>query len=69
MRLAVVVGVDWTLHPWRLIWGVTAGQARYNSSNVRGVTAGQGDTTLIIIIVLTCASIRSSSDSVDSVSQ
>ena len=30
MQLTVVVGADWTLHPWR-----------HNSSNVRGVTAGQ----------------------------
>ena len=40
---AVVVGADWTLHPWRhnIVGGVTAGQARDNSSNVRGVTVGQ----------------------------
>ena len=39
----VVVGTDWTLHPWRhnIVGGVTAGQARHNSSNVGGVTAGQ----------------------------
>ena len=39
----VVVGADWTLHPWRYnnVGGVTAGQARHNSSNVGGVTAGQ----------------------------
>ena len=37
----VVVG-GWTLHPWRHnnVGGVTAGQARHNSSNVGGVTAG-----------------------------
>ena len=39
----VVVGAGWTLHPWRHnnVGGVTAGQARQNSSNVGGVTAGQ----------------------------
>ena len=30
MQLTVVVGADWTLHPWR-----------HNSSNVVGVIAGQ----------------------------
>ena len=30
MHRTVVVGADWTLHPWR-----------HNSSNVGGVTAGQ----------------------------
>ena len=31
-------GADWSLHPWRHnnVWGVTAGQARHNSSNVGG---------------------------------
>ena len=41
----MVVGADWTLHPWHVnlgnVGGVTAGQARHNSSNVGGVTAGQ----------------------------
>ena len=39
----VVMGADWTLHPWRHndVGGVTAGQARYNASNVGGITAGQ----------------------------
>ena len=42
----VVVEADWTLHPWHQnnVGGVTAGQARHNStysSNVGGVTAGQ----------------------------
>ena len=39
----VVVGADWILHTWRHnnVRGVTAGQARHNSSNVGGVTAGQ----------------------------
>ena len=39
----VVVGADWTLHPWRHnnVGGVTAGQARHISSNVGGVTVGQ----------------------------
>ena len=39
----VVVGADWTLHPWRYnnVGGVTAGQARHNSSNVGGVTTVQ----------------------------
>ena len=39
----VVVGADWTLYPWshNNVVGVTAGQARHNSSNVGGVTAGQ----------------------------
>ena len=45
MQLTVVVGADWTLHPWRHnsshVGSVTAGQARHNSSNVGGVTAGQ----------------------------
>ena len=45
MPLTVVVGADWTLHPWHHnssnIGGVTAGQARHNSSNVGGVTSGQ----------------------------
>ena len=38
MKLTVVVGADWTLHRWRHnssnVGGVTAGQARHNSSNV-----------------------------------
>ena len=50
MQLTVVVGADWTLHPWRdnssNVGGVTAGQARHNSSNVGGVTAGHGGTQL-----------------------
>ena len=33
-------------------WGVTAGQARHNSSNVGGVTAGQVDTTLVLVIIV-----------------
>ena len=41
----MVMGADWTLHPWRHnsnnVGGVTGGQARHNSSNVGGVTAGQ----------------------------
>ena len=45
MQLMVVVGADWTLHPWHHsssnVGGVTAGQTRHNSSNVGGVTAGQ----------------------------
>ena len=38
----VVVGADWTLHPWRHnnVGGVLAGQVRHNASNVGGVTAG-----------------------------
>ena len=28
-------------------WGVTAGKPRHNSSNVRGVTAGKWDATLV----------------------
>ena len=44
MQLTVVVGVDWTLHPWRHnlsnVGGVNAGQAIHKSSNVGGVTAG-----------------------------
>ena len=45
MQPTVVVGADWTLHPWRHnssnVGSVTACQARQNSSNVGGVTAGQ----------------------------
>ena len=45
MQSTVVVGADWTLHPWRHnssnVGGVTTDQARHNSSNVGGVTAGQ----------------------------
>ena len=45
MQLTVVVGADWTLHPWRHnssnVGGVTVGQAKHNSSNVEVVTAGQ----------------------------
>ena len=45
MQLTVVVGADWTLHPWRHnssnVGGVTAVHARHTSSNVGGVTAGQ----------------------------
>ena len=39
----VIVGADWTLHPWRHnnVGGVTAGQARHNSIIVGGVTASQ----------------------------
>ena len=39
----MIVGADWTLHPWRhnYVGGVTAVQARHNSSNVGCVTAGQ----------------------------
>ena len=38
----VIVGADWTLHPWRHnnVGGVTAGQSRHNSIIVGGVTAG-----------------------------
>ena len=47
MRLAVVVGADWTLHPWRLkCWGVTAGQTGHNSSNIGGCHCGPGQTQL-----------------------
>ena len=28
-------------------WGVTAGKPRHNSSNVRGVTSGKWDSTLV----------------------
>ena len=40
---AATVVVGRTLHPWRHnnVGGVTAGQARHNSSIVGGVTAGQ----------------------------
>ena len=43
MQLKVVVGTDWTFHPWRhnKFGGVTVAHARHNSSNVGGVTAGQ----------------------------
>ena len=50
MQPTVVVGADWTLHPWHQnssnigcsnIVGVTAGQERHNSGTVGGVTAGQ----------------------------
>ena len=40
----VVVGADWTLHPWRHnsnVGGVTVGQAKHHLSNVGGVTACQ----------------------------
>ena len=47
MQPTVVVGADWTLHPWHHkssnVGGVTAGQARHKSSNVGGVTAGQNE--------------------------
>ena len=37
MQLTEVVEADWTLHPWRHnssnVGGVTAGQARHNSSS------------------------------------
>ena len=33
-------------------WGVTAGKARHTSSNVRCVSAGKVDTTLVIIIII-----------------
>ena len=36
------MGADWTLHPWHHnVGGVTASQARHNSSNVGGFTVGQ----------------------------
>ena len=45
MQQTVVVGADWTLHPWHHsssnVGGVTVGQAQHNSSNVGGVTVGQ----------------------------
>ena len=36
----VVVGADWSLHPWRHnnVGGVTAGQVRHNSSNTNNKT-------------------------------
>ena len=37
MQLTVVVGADWTLHPWR-----------HKPSNVGGVTAARPDTTQVI---------------------
>ena len=56
MQRTVVVGADWTLHPWRYnssnVEGVTAGQARHNSSNVGGVTAARWDTTLVYSIMM-----------------
>ena len=33
-------------------WGVTAGNAMHNSSNVRGVTAGKWDTTLVTLMMM-----------------
>ena len=52
MQVAGDCGADWTLHQWHHnnVGGVTAGQARHNSSNVGGVTAGQ-DTTLVQITI------------------
>ena len=44
MQPTVVVGEDWTLHPWcnnSSNVGVSLRATRGNSSNVRGVTAGQ----------------------------
>ena len=53
MQLTVVVGADWTLHPWRHnssnVGGVTAGQARHNSSNVVVSLRARWDTTLVNI--------------------
>ena len=45
----VVVGADWTLHPWRHnnVGSVTAGQARHNSSNGGGSLRARLDTTLV----------------------
>ena len=49
----VVVRADWTLHPWRHnnVGGITAGQARHNSSNVGcvGLLRARWDTTLVYI--------------------
>ena len=43
MWLTDSAGADWTLHPWHHnnVGGVTAGNARHNSSDIEGVTAGQ----------------------------
>ena len=38
MQPTVVVGTDWTFHPWR-----------HNSSNVGGVTAARRETTQVIL--------------------
>ena len=51
MQLTVVVGADWTLHPWchnsRNVGGGTAGQARHNSSNVGVSLQARWYTTLV----------------------
>ena len=47
MQLTVVVGADWTLHLWRhnssSVGGVTAGQARHNSSALYSIIRGIED--------------------------
>ena len=52
MQLTVVVGADWTLHPWRHnssnVGGVTVGQARHNSINVGVSLRVRRNTTLVI---------------------
>ena len=46
MHATVVVGADWTLHPWphnsSNVEGVTAGQMGHNSSSYN-YTTGHGD--------------------------
>ena len=53
MQPMVVVGADWTLHTWHHnssnVGGVTAGQARHNSSNVGVSLRARCDTTLVHI--------------------
>ena len=45
----VVVGADWTLHPWRHnnVGGVTAGQVRHNSSKVGGSLRARWDDSIM----------------------
>ena len=41
------------MHPWhhKYVGGVTVGQARHNSSDVGGITAGQVDTTSTLVVL------------------
>ena len=59
MQRTVVVGADWTLHPWchNNVGGVTVGQARHNSRNVGVSLRARCDTTLVSIMQFTFCSL------------
>ena len=60
MQAAGDCGADWTLHPrcHNNVGGVTAGQARRNSSNVGVLLRAKWDTTLVITICTLMLTVR-----------